>query len=324
MSPTVRDITKVAQALRSRGADCRLNVALREITTFQLGGACPLLVDCSTESVLLAVLHYFIQHDISWRLMGGGSNLLVADSGVDEVVVRYVQTAECASFQTKKEQVTVAGAWPLDQLVARMTELGLAGLERASGIPGTVGGALNGNAGAFGWQLADALLQVRVMTPDGEILTLQPEQLDFTYRDSGIKRRGLVVLAAVFHSTPGDRDALRAERKHILQQRRERHPDWRHTPCAGSFFRNIQASSAAGRRQAAGYFLEQVGGKEMRQGGAAVFAGHANILIKATPNCTSRDVFLLSQRLAAAVQQQFGLLLKREVNLWGKFQDATQ
>ena len=132
-----------------------------------------------------------------------------------------------------------------------------------------------------------------------------------------------VVLAARFRlAKDADPVLLGRERERILAWRRARHPDWRSVPCAGSFFRNVEPVSTAGRRQAAGWFLEQAGASSMRVGGAAVFPRHANILIKADPACTAQDVYDLSVRMAAAVRERFGLELVREVETVGSFRDA--
>ena len=127
---------------------------------------------------------------------------------------------------------------------------------------------------------------------------------------------GVVVVRAWFRTAAGERAALRAEREEILALRREKHPDWRTDPTAGSFFKNLPPAQPGEPRRAAGRFLEQAGAKEMRSGAAYVFAKHANVVV-AGPGATARDVATLAGRMAAAVRAKFGFDLEPEVRFWG-------
>jgi UDP-N-acetylmuramate dehydrogenase len=126
-------------------------------------------------------------------------------------------------------------------------------------------------------------------------------------------------VSARLHLEPGDRDALKRHRAEILALRASKHPDWRRIPTAGSFFKNIEPTSKADRRQAAGWFLEQAGAKKMRVGGARTYDKHANIII-AENGCTAQDVLALSRLMERAVRDKFGLKLQREVRLLGSFE----
>jgi UDP-N-acetylmuramate dehydrogenase len=156
-----------------------------------------------------------------------------------------------------------------------------------------------------------------LLDPAGRARVAPGAALGFAYRASALQGRGEVVLSVRLKLAAGDRAALAAERDRILALRREKHPDWRTIPSAGSFFKNLEPTSAAGRRQAAGWFLEQAGAKAMRVGGARVFEKHANIIIKDDPACTAEDVYRLSRMMADAVERQFGFRLAREVQLVG-------
>jgi UDP-N-acetylmuramate dehydrogenase len=127
-----------------------------------------------------------------------------------------------------------------------------------------------------------------------------------------------VVLDAVLNLKPCNAEALHKERERILELRRSKHPDWTKTPCAGSVFRNIEPTSAAERRQAAGWFLEQAGAKAFRVGGARLYDKHANIII-AEADASAADVFTLSEQMAEAVRDRFGFDLVREIKLLGEF-----
>jgi len=253
---------------------------------------------------------------VAFTLIGGGSNLLVSDHGLDTMVIRYACGG--APVQVSGPLLDVGAGMSLDSLAAFSVEQGLAGLVYCSGIPGTVGGAIAGNAGAFGKQLGDHVVSVRVMDRTGAVREVEGGELRFAYRASRLQETGEIVVSARLRLEAGQGGVLRQERADILALRREKHPDWHTQPTAGSFFKNIEPTSAAGRRQAAGWFLEQAGAKEMAVGGARVFEKHANIIV-AGEGCKARDVLDLSRKMEEAVRVMFGLVLQREVRVLGAF-----
>ena len=260
---------------------------LTDYTTFRLGGACRELATAADAKAAKEILLAWNAAGLPWRVMGGGSNLLVADAGISEAVLRiHSGLPDC---RLDGEMVCASAGTALDALARFAAAEGRAGLGFAAGIPGTVGGGICGNAGAFGAALGDVLAQVEVLTRAGETRTIPREALDFDYRSSSLQRTGEIVTRAWFRTQAGDRAALGAEREDILAQRREKHPDWRALPTAGSFFKNLPAEIPGGRRRAAGMYLEQAGAKAMREGGAYVFENHANIVI-AGPGAKARDV----------------------------------
>lgn len=290
---------------------------LRAFTTFHLGGACRALVFCETAVQVGQAVECLAEADEPFLLIGGGSNLLVSDVGLDCVVIRFA--TQQFDVQCEGMDLIVGAGTPLDDVAHFAVRAGLDGLLFATGIPGTVGGAVAGNAGAFGEQMADRVLSLDLVGRDGRRREATRDDLDFSYRASSLQQTGDIVLAARLRLKRGDRPRLLSERRRILSLRREKHPDWRVLPTAGSFFKNIEPTSAAGRRQAAGWFLEQAGAKSMRVGGARVFEKHANIIVADPAGCRAADVRQLSQRMAAAVHEKFGLDLVPEVRLLGPF-----
>ena len=284
---------------------------LSECTTFRLGGPCRSLVTCETPEQLIDAVKASRGKFI---LIGGGSNLLVADAGVAGIVIRYA--SDDPRIERDGDEVVVAGSTMLDDLAAFAVEQGLDGLICCTGIPGTVGGAIAGNAGAFGEQIGDRLVSVDLLDAGGTRRTAKPEELAFAYRQSRLQDTGDIVVAARLKLKQADRAALSVRRREIQGIRAEKHPDWRTTPTAGSFFKNIEPTSKADRRQAAGWFLEQAGAKELRVGGARVYEKHANIIV-ADAGCKAADVLALSQLMADAVRGKFGFELQREVRLLG-------
>lgn len=289
---------------------------LRDYTTFQVGGPCRALYDCVAPEQLIDTVQMLAEKNEPLMVIGQGSNLLVSDAGLDLTVVRYF--SEEPSVEIKGSRVVISGGSRVDELARVCIESGLGNVTFCSGIPGTVGGAIAGNAGAFGQQVGDVLAAVELLSLDGTVRTATAEELQFSYRHSLLKETGEVVISAVFDLEPASEHDMQARRGEIMQFRRERHPDWKSEPCAGSFFRNIEPTSKVARRQAAGYFLEQSGAYEMRIGGAYVFPKHANMII-AGPDATAGDVFALSEQLRAAVKERFSIELIREVRALGDF-----
>lgn len=289
---------------------------LADYTTFRLGGPCRCLVWCQTPLELERVIGHLVKEGLPFILIGGGSNLVVSDHGVDCVVVRYC--SDQPMVERTGNDVTVSGSSALDDLARIAAAEGLEGLNTTHGIPGTVGGAIVGNAGAFGRQVGDCLKSAVLISPKGIRRKVSAEALEFTYRNSILKTTNDIVVSATFSLKSGDKKELLKQRDEILELRREKHPNLTTHPCAGSFFRNIEPTSKAQKRQAAGFFLEQAGGKLLRRGGAAIYEKHANIIIK-KDNCRAQDVYELSVEMAKLAKKAFDLDLEREVRFVGKF-----
>lgn len=303
-------------ALLAAGCILHEHEPLSRYTTFQLGGACPLLIDCATPDQVIAACTELRRTDREFVLIGGGSNLLVADAGLPQVVVRYLSTKPL--IERSAGCLIISGSTLLDDAAACAAQAQLAGLEMLSGIPGTLGGAICGNAGAFGHQIGDVVEEVTLLDRDGRLQHVAHADLHFAYRSSGLQENGALVIAARLRLPPGDPAVIEHQRNECLMIRKQKHPDWRAMPTAGSFFRNVAPTSAAGRRQAAGWFLEQAGALSMRINGARPSEKHANIIIRDGP-CSAQDVLDLSRQMAAAVADKFKLHLEREVILLGPF-----
>lgn len=241
---------------------------------------------------------------------------MVSDRGVDCFVIRYLSPN--ALIERDGNDLIVSGSTILDDLALFAANEALAGLNCTTGIPGTVGGAVVGNAGAFGNQIGDVVKSVKLLTKSGEEKELPASALEFTYRHSKLKETDDIVASVRLALSAGNKKELLIEREEICALRKSKHPDLKVHPCAGSFFRNIEPTSKAGKRQAAGWFLEQSGAKELKHGGAVIFEGHANIICKAD-GCKSQDVYELSQKMAECVQEKQGLHLVREVRFVGDF-----
>lgn len=292
------------------------NAVLSGYTTFQLGGPCPALFECRTPQHLEETVRFLADNNLPFILIGGGSNLLISDEGVPCRVIRYYSTAPV--IERQGSDLIVAASTLLDSLAAYAAENGLEGLNYTTGIPGTVGGAVVGNAGAFGKQIGDVVASVRLLDRQGNAQDTDAKDLGFSYRHSDLKTRDEIIVSVRLTLKPGDKQELLSEREEILALRREKHPNPKTEPCAGSIFRNVEPTSQAGRRQAAAWFLEQAGGKNLAVGGAKIFEKHANIIIK-TPSCRAQDVCDLTMAMAKLAKKAFNIDLVREVQFVGKF-----
>lgn len=281
-------------------------VPLRERTTLHIGG--PALGWCRLRTAEQArrFLETAGERQVPTACLGGGSNVLAADAGFLGCVL-HVETTE---FAVDGPVVRAGAGLPLDEVIARSLRAGLVGLEFASGIPGTLGGALVGNAGCFGHEIGEFVQSATLLSAGGRLEEVGPERFAFAYRRSSLQGSGDIVLAATLRLRRADAEAAWREREEKLELRRRKHPVAE--PSAGSWFQNLPPDAPGGRRRAAGELLEQVGAKAWRVGDAAVFPGHANIIVNAG-RATSADVLALVARMRGAVRERFGVTLVDEV-----------
>lgn len=310
-------VEEAAERLGSCGLSVERGTPLAGLGTFQLGGPAGAVVRVEDPSALAGVRKILRECGAPSVLIGEGSNLLFADEGWPGVVVRFVDGA-AEPVELEAGCWRVSAAMNLDRLSAIAAKRGWAGMEAFTGIPGTVGGAVVGNAGAWGVQMEHVVTEVETVTPGGAVKRLRRGDCGFAYRDSSIKHSGAWVASVEIRLDRGGREALWAERERILAERAARHPDWRKVPCIGSFFRNLEPTSRAERRRAAGWFLESAGVKAFCVGGAGVYEGHANIPVKRTEACRAAEVAELARRMRAAVREAHGVELRREVRYLGE------
>ena len=279
------------------------DVVLAPFTTFGIGGKADFFYRAPKPERLIRAIRTAQEYGLLCFVLGGGSNVLVSDAGYRGLVIKN----ECSEILATKGDVTCQSGAALRDVVDRATESSLSGLEFAAGIPGTVGGAIRGNAGAFGQGIGEVLTRAVILTEKGDIGEVDREYFEFGYRDSWLKRTGEVVLSATFQLAESSRQDIQQKIEANLVRRNERIP-WQ-SRSAGCFFKNVDGPQG---KIPAGLLLEKIGAKGMRQGDARVSPQHANILI----NCGSAgadDVWELAQRLKEKVRQEFDIELQEEV-----------
>lgn len=321
--PVLGERTLVDELMRIPGLQLLPAEPLARHTRFALGGPARLLLDALTVAALHSALAILRESEHPFLLMGGGTNLIVADSGFDGVVLRY----RGDRLRRLHHELIIGAGADLETLVDASVATGLAGLECLKRIPGWVGAAIYGNAGAYGQQISDRL--VSVTFHDGlAVRQLPRDGCGFRYRSSLFKEhRDWVILEAAFALDPGDPSALAARAEEIRAIRDEKFPPTMR--CAGSIFKNLilAALPPAAQRQVptavvkggkvpAAWFLEQVQAKGLSRGGIHVARYHANLLYNDGHGQTAELVGLIDE-LKGRVAAAFGISLEEEVQYVG-------
>ncbi len=293
--------------LERLGSSPSENVPLSAMSSFGIGGPADLFFETRTEDELRAAVALAVEERYPFFVIGGGNNLLFDDAGYRGIIIRN----RLEGLARGEDRLTVLSGTGLPCVLREALDASLGGLEFLAGIPGTVGGAIYGNAGAYGSSIGDVLESATVLRPGGKTETLSRDEMGFGYRDSALKKAGNqgIVLSAVLLSSPADRRASETKIRDILEKRRTKHPPLG-TACAGSYFKN--SCSATGMRIAAGQLLERAGAKGMAIGDAAVYEGHCNFIIN-KGNARSSDVLTLAAQLREKVYRAFGVRLEEEV-----------
>lgn len=296
------------------------NVSLKGITTVGIGGPARWFLTIKTLVELKQAISICKQNQIKFFLMGSGSNLLISDSGLDRLVIK----AEVTGITQDPDGLTILAGTPLQYLVNFTIDHNLSGAQKLNGIPGTVGGAIFGNAGAYGQTISDYLTQVLAFDGQNEVILSKPE-CQFSYRDSGFKRNNLIILSAKFNFPIGEKTNLKQEADQVLVQRLQKyHPSLK---CPGSFFKNLILENLSPEvlnklppqkdtygKIASGAILEEVGAKGDRLGNIQIAPYHGNLFIN-LGNGTAQDFWSLAKKYHDKVLEKYGVALEPEVQL---------
>lgn len=284
-------------------ADCDM----REYTSFRAGGRAELLVLPKDTEELKFVLRQLGNSGVPYMVMGNGSNILVKDSGYHGVIVKM---GEAFSWIRVEENRIRAGSGALMAAVARAAlDAGLAGFEFASGIPGSLGGAVFMNAGAYGGEMCDIIKEVRVVSKDGcREYVADCERLALCYRHSVLQETGDIVTEVILDLKPGEKEAIRAEMKELADKRNAKQPV--SLPSAGSFFKRPEGYFA-------GKLIQDAGMKGFSVGAAQVSPLHSGFIVN-NGGATATEIIQLMQLVQGAVMDQFGVKLEPEVRIIGE------
>lgn len=293
---------------------------LAQYTTFGVGGAAEYFTEAHNSQEIEKAVHWAKERSVPFWILAGGSNVVCAEF-VPGLCVRVTM----GTVSVEGSVVRADASAPLALLVESAIKAGLSGLEQLSGIPGSVGGALVGNAGAYGRSISDSLVFVRALR-GGVVETIQKSEGGFTYRTSQFKRpenQATILLDAEFLLTPGNTEALKEESARIISIRAKKYPP--SLKCPGSFFKNVLVETVSKETLAlidpskiiegkipTGYLLEAVGACGMKAGALEIAPYHGNLMLN-TGSATQGEVQAFARRLAGMVEQRFGIELEEEV-----------
>lgn len=295
----------LADFLESENIEYRQNEPMRAHTTFKIGGEADIFIIPASPAALIYAVKKCNELEIPYFILGNGSNLLVSDGGIEGAVISL---SGINGISSDGEKITCGAGAMLSSVCLKALSLSLTGLEFAYGIPGTAGGALYMNAGAYGGQMADVIESAECLTATGEIKTLKKENMQLGYRSSVFKNGGLIIISLTFALKKGDKAEIKAEMDDLLNRRKQKQP--LEYPSAGSTFKRPEGYFA-------GALIEKNGLKGLTVGGAQVSEKHAGFVIN-RGGATAADVKALIEKIQKKVFENDGVMLEPEVIFKGR------
>lgn len=303
---TIKDLADLLVAINGE-EQVFLNEPMHKHTSFKIGGPVELMVLPRTVEALSQSLKAIAESDQPCFVMGNGSNLLVSDQGVKGVIVKVADNL--SAYDIEGDQVTAAGGVLLSSLARQIMAKSLTGFEFASGIPGTIGGAVFMNAGAYDGEFKDIIEWVQVVTPTGDLKTYNNAEMAFGYRMSRLHDSGEIVVACGLKLKMGNYEDIKAKTDDLTVKRTTKQP--LHLPSAGSTFKRPPGYFA-------GKLIDDAGLRGLRHGGAQISDLHCGFVVN-VGGATCEDVLALIQTVQKVVNDQFGVMLETEVRLLGEF-----
>ena len=280
---------------------------MKRHTTFRIGGPAEVFVMPKTIEQVKTAVRICREEDLDWFVLGNGSNLLVSDQGYRGVIIQMDRNI--GQVTVEGTEIHAAAGALLSSIASAARKASLTGFEFAGGIPGTLGGAVVMNAGAYGGELKDVLKEVTVMDRDGEIRIIPADELEMGYRTSIIKTAGYLVLSAVISLEEGDGEAILSRTRELNEKRSEKQP--LEYPSAGSTFKRPEGYFA-------GKLIMDSGLRGYTVGGAMVSEKHCGFVIN-KGGATAADVCELMDHVTEVVREKFGVTLEPEVKFLGEF-----
>lgn len=286
--------------------DIKLDEPMKKHISFRVGGPADILVKPRTEEELKNVLSLIKKENIPYLIIGNGSNLLIKDGGIRGIVIEISDNFN--AFEIEGNKITVQSGALLSVLGKSILRAELKGFEFAAGIPGTIGGALAMNAGAYGGEMKDMVKSVRLMDTDGNIVEFTNEQMEFGYRKSILSRTDYIVLSAEIELEKGNYDEIKATMSDFTQRRVTKQP--LSLPSAGSTFKRPKGHFA-------GKLIEDSGLRGLTLRGAQVSEKHCGFVVN-LGNANAKDLLDLMYVVKSTVNTKFGVMLEEEVKILGE------
>ncbi|HIT86351.1 MAG TPA: UDP-N-acetylmuramate dehydrogenase [Candidatus Coprocola pullicola] len=279
---------------------------MKKHTSFRIGGNADIYISPKSSEEIQSILFLAKKYDVPVTVMGNGSNLLVSDKGIRGIVIQIGE--DMSTILVKGEKITAQAGALLKTIGEKALQSSLEGFAFAGGIPGSLGGAVCMNAGAYGGEIKDILVEAEVLTEDLQIKKLSTQQLQFSYRHSIIPEKGYIVLSATFLLKKGNPKEIAQKMTELAQQRREKQP--LNFPSAGSIFKRPQGYFA-------GKLITDAGLKGYSIGDAQVSQKHGGFIVN-KGNATCADVLALIEHCQKTVFEKFGVMLETEVKMIGE------
>ncbi|NIM59541.1 MAG: UDP-N-acetylmuramate dehydrogenase [Candidatus Aminicenantes bacterium] len=293
--------------LENMGKHLKKSVPLRDYSNFKIGGKADYFFEAVSITELVKSILLARERSFPYFIIGGGYNILFDDEGFRGLIIR--NCVQGIKQIGEKAEIEVLAGTRLEDLINFSIDKGLSGFEFLAGIPGTVGGAVFSNAGAFGHSIGKFLKDAEILNRKGKRVKVKRDYFEFRYRHSILSKQNDVFLRAVFKLQQGEKGEIKSRIEENLEKRKINHPPW-DAAYAGSYFKNPVLPD--GRRVPAAHFLDEVGAKNMKVGGAVVYGGHANFIIN-KEKASAQDVLSLAQELKERVKERFGVDLEEEV-----------
>lgn len=290
----------------------KLDEPMKLHTTFKVGGSADYYVIPHSADEISRIIGLCRETETDYYLLGKGSNLLVSDEGYRGIVIQIYRNMNI--IEADGEYMKVQAGALLSEIAAKAAQNCLTGMEFAAGIPGTLGGALVMNAGAYDGEMRDVVVSAKLLTADGEIIELSGEEMEFGYRSSVVERKGYVVLEALLKLKQGDRQQILDRMKELRILRETKQPV--QFPSAGSTFKRPEGHFA-------GKLIMDAGLRGYRIGGAQVAEKHCGFVIN-KGGATAEDIIKLIRYIKKVVKEKSGIDLKAEVKMLGNFQDEEK
>ena len=295
---------KIYDYAKSIGCQAQRDVPMSKYTTFRIGGNAAVMLTPTADEQLASIIKKCKEENIKPFIIGNGSNMLISDKGLDTVVINMCRPDPKIELVNGDTVVCDAGA-TMSKVCNFALENGLTGLEFAFGIPGSAGGAAYMNAGAYGGEMKDVLVECRHIDSDGNFGSLKGEELGLAYRTSAYEHNGFIITTLVMKLSKGNKDEIRAKMQELLQRRKDKQP--LEYPSAGSTFKRPEGFFA-------GALIEECGLKGYSVGGAQVSEKHAGFVIN-KGSATAKDVLDLIKYIQDKVFREKGVMLEPEVRL---------
>jgi UDP-N-acetylmuramate dehydrogenase len=292
--------------LESVGKPLQKNICLSEFSHFKIGGPADYFFEATSISEVSAAICLAREVQIPFYIIGGGYNILFADEGYRGLILK---NSALGITRQRDSEIEVYSGTPLHEFLHFCTENNFGGMEFMAGIPGTVGGAVFGNAGAFKQSIGECMKRAFILDSNNRSVEVNKAHFKFSYRHSRLKKQHDILLKASFSLKESKKEDIVKKIQAILEKRKANHPPW-DTACAGSYFKNPILPD--GNKIPAGRLLDRVGAKGLQVGGASVYELHANFIIN-SENATAHDVRDLASELKRRVYEEFGIILEEEV-----------